>query len=114
MKRRGPFRIFLKQPGGWRILAGGTIVFLLALATLTGSAWTPYKADEMDLDHQLSPPSIPWLKRLMATDEALKMQERNRAGAGGRDEARAPSADDEDLGFLQGGEGDQPRPRRRG
>ena len=37
MKRRpGPFRMFLKQPGGWRMLMGGTIVFLLALATLTG------------------------------------------------------------------------------
>jgi peptide/nickel transport system permease protein len=101
--KRGPVRQFLKQPGGWRILCGGIIVFLLALATATGSAWTPYTAAEMDLDHQLAPPSIPWLKRLMATDAALKAQEHNEAGRG-HGQAPEPSSDDEDLGFLKGGE----------
>ena len=104
--KRGPFRIFLKQPGGWRILAGGTIVFLLAMATLTGSIWTSYKADDLDLENQLTPPSAPWLKRLMATDEALRMQERNQAGGRGQHTPAAPSADDEDLDFLGGGSED--------
>lgn len=102
--KRGPFRLFLKQPGGWRILAGGTIVFLLAMATLTGSFWTSYTADDLDLENQMTPPSSAWLKRLMATDEALRMQERNQAGGRGQNAPAAPSADDEDLDFLGGGE----------
>ena len=103
--KRGPFRLFLKQPGGWRILAGGTIVLLLALASVTGSVWTPYTAWEMDLERQLEPPSIPWLKRIMATDAALRAQARNVSGAG-HGKALPPSADDEDLGFLKGGMGE--------
>ncbi|MBW8888616.1 MAG: ABC transporter permease [Fibrobacteres bacterium] len=100
--KRGPFRIFLKQPGGWRILAGGILVFLLALATLTGSAWTPYSAGEMDIDHQLAPPSVHWLKRLMATDAALKAQERE-SGGSNRAPVASPGTDEEDLGYLKGG-----------
>jgi peptide/nickel transport system permease protein len=106
--RRGRLRVFLKQPGGWRILMGGTLVFLLALATASGSAWTAYKPDEMDLDRQLAPPSIAWLKRIMATDAALKAQERQ-AGDRGHGQATTGS-DDEDLGFLQGGEGESATP----
>lgn len=106
---RGRVRRFLKQPGGWRILAGGTLVFLLALATVTGSAWTAYQPDDMDLDRQLAPPSIGWLKRLMATDAALQAQERQ-AGDRGHGHAPAVGADDEDLGFLKDGEGEGPDP----
>ncbi len=102
---RGSVRRFLKQPGGWRILAGGTLVFLLALATATGSAWTAYQPDEMDLERQLAPPSIDWLKRLMATDAALQAQERQ-AGDRGHGQAAAAGSDDDDLGFLKDGEGE--------
>jgi peptide/nickel transport system permease protein len=107
--KRGPVRQFLKQPGGWRILAGGTLIFLLALATVTGPAWTPYTAAEMDLDHQLAPPSVAWLKRLTATDAALQARERETAGAAGTP-TPAPGADDEDLGYLEGGKGASPPP----
>jgi peptide/nickel transport system permease protein len=100
--KRGPVRRFLKQPGSWRILAGGTLVFLLALATVSGSAWTPFRPDDMDLDQQLAPPSIPWLKSLTATEAALRARDRNEAGRG-HGQAPAPSGDDEDLGFLRGG-----------
>jgi hypothetical protein len=110
--KRGPFRIFLKQPGGWRILAGGILVFLLALATLTGSAWTPYSAGEMDIDHQLAPPSVHWLKRLMATDAALKAQERE-SGGSNRAPVASPGTDEEDLGYLKGG-GEAVPPKRGG
>ncbi len=94
---------FLKKPGSYRILAGTLIVAMLALATLTGSAWTKFGPDEMDLDSQLTPPSPGWLKRLLATEEGLRMQERNHAG--GRAELRPPppSGDDENLDFLGGG-----------
>jgi peptide/nickel transport system permease protein len=105
---RGRVRRFLKQPGSWRILAGGTLVFLLALATASGSAWTAYRPEEMDLDRQLAPPSVSWLKRIMATDAALKAQERQ---ASDRGHGRAgPASDEEDLGFLKGGEGENPTP----
>lgn len=73
---------------------------LLALATLAGPALTPFSADEMDLDHQLSPPSVPWLMRLTATPSALELRDRNQAGEKGL--PPAPSADEEDLGFLSG------------
>jgi peptide/nickel transport system permease protein len=107
--KRGPLRVFLKQPGGWRILSGGILVFLLALATLTGSAWTPYAAGEMDLDHQLAPPSVPWLKRLMATDAGLKALERE-SGGSNRAPTASPGSDEEDLGYLNGG-GAAPAPK---
>ncbi len=103
--KRGPFRMFLKQPGGWRILSGGAIVFLLALATVTGGAWTKYKPDELDLDNLLSPPSVHWLKSLLTTQEGLRIQARNQAGGrGGGSHLRPPSADDENLDFLGGGD----------
>jgi peptide/nickel transport system permease protein len=111
--KRGRIRVFLKQPGGWRILMGGTLVFLLALATASGSAWTAYKPDEMDLDRQLAPPSIGWLKRIMATGAALKAQERQ-AGDKGHGQAPAAGSDDEDLGFLQGGEEENAAPEGSG
>ena len=104
---RGPFRRFLKQPGGWRILAGGIIVTLLALATVTGSAWTSFSASDMDLDHQLAPPSSAWLKGIMATDAALEMRDRNRAGSGKRTAPAPSGGEDDDLGFLRG-EGEAP------
>ncbi len=101
MKQRGPFRLFLKQPGGWRILAGGVIVFLLAMATITGSAWTSYKSEDLDLENLLVPPSAGWLKRLMTTEEGLRVQEQNKAGGRGQlNHVRPANADDEDLGFL--------------
>jgi peptide/nickel transport system permease protein len=103
--KRGPFRLFLKQPGGWRILSGGAIVFLLALATLTGSFWTKYQPDELDLDNLLSPPSAKWLKALLTTDEGLRIQARNQAGGrGGDSHVRPANSDDEDLDFLGTGD----------
>lgn len=102
--KRGPFRIFLKQPGGWRILSGGVIVFLLALATLTGGVWTKYQPDDLDLDNLLSPPSVKWLKSLLTTEEGMRIQARNQAGGRGGAHVRPPGPDDEDLDFLRGGE----------
>lgn len=103
--KRGPFRTFLKQPGGWRILSGGVIVFLLALATLTGGLWTKYQPDDLDLDNLLSPPSVNWLKSLLTTEEGLRIQARNQAGGrGGDSRAAPPGSDDEDLDYLGGDE----------
>lgn len=103
--KRGPFRMFLKQPGGWRILSGGVIVFLLALATLTGSVWTKYRPDDLDLDNLLSPPSVNWLKNLLTTEEGMRIQARNQAGGrGGDTHSRPLNSDDEDLDYLGGGD----------
>ncbi|MEO7427424.1 MAG: ABC transporter permease [Fibrobacteria bacterium] len=106
------FYRFLKQPGGYRIVSGWLIVGLLALATSTGSVWTDYGPEELDLDHLLSPPSVGWLKRLLATEEGLRMQARNQAGGRGDSGTRPLNSDDEDLDFLQGdsGEGAQAAP----
>jgi peptide/nickel transport system permease protein len=105
--KRGPVSIFLKQPGGYRIVAGGAIVFLLALATVAGGSWTKYRPDDLDLDNLLSPPSVGWLKRLLTTDEGLRIQARNQAGGrGGDSHARPLSSDDEDLDFLGGQDSD--------
>lgn len=94
---------YLKKPGSYRILAGTLIVTVLALATLTGSMWTGYGPDEMDLESQLTPPSPVWLKRLLATEEGLRMQQRNHAGGRAALRPPPPSSDDEDLDFLGGG-----------
>jgi peptide/nickel transport system permease protein len=101
--KRGSVSIFLKQPGGYRIVAGGAIVFLLALATVAGGSWTKYRPDDLDLDNLLSPPSVGWLKRLLTTDEGLRIQARNQAGGrGGDTHVRPLNSDDEDLDFLGG------------
>lgn len=95
----------MKQPGSYRILAGGAIVFLLALATLTGRAWTAYGPDDLDLKNQLQPPSAEWLKDLLTTEEGLRIHLRNQSGGGRQDTPRPADADDEDLDFL-GPQGD--------
>ncbi|MEO6094602.1 MAG: ABC transporter permease [Fibrobacteria bacterium] len=101
--KRGPVSTFLKQPGSYRILAGGAIVFMLALATLAGGSWTKYRPDDLDLDNLLSPPSVVWLKRMLTTDEGLRIQARNQAGGrGGESRVRTPSSDEENLDFLSG------------
>jgi peptide/nickel transport system permease protein len=102
----------IRQPGSYRILAGTLIVSLLALATLTGSAWTTYAPDEMDLENQLTPPSISWLKNLLASEAGLKMQSRNQAGGRSGLTPQPPSLDDEDLDFLEANASDaEPNPR---
>ncbi len=99
--RKGKILLLLKKPGSYRITAGSIIVALLVLASLTGPIWTPYKADEMDLESQLTPPTVGWLKHFLATEEGLRMQKRNQTG--GRSELhQAPkSSEDEDLDFLK-------------
>ncbi len=94
----------MRKPGSYRILAGTFIVSVLVLATLTGRFWTSYGPDEMDLESQLTPPSVSWLKALLTRPDALKMQERNKSGGrGGENSHAAPaSADDENLDFLNG------------
>ena len=101
-------RRFLKEPGGYRIVAGGAIVCLLALATLTGRVWTRYASDEMDLENLLVPPSVHWLKKMLTTEEGLRIQERNRAGARRAGEIGSAvggvkDEDAENLDFLNGG-----------
>lgn len=97
---RSAWRLYLKKPGSYRISAGALIVGLLALATLSGGGWTKYSADEMDLEHQLSPPAALWLKKLLSTDEGLRLQTQNQSGGRSKSNQVAPSADDEDLDFL--------------
>jgi peptide/nickel transport system permease protein len=100
--RLAGIRRTLRQPGSYRILAGGCLVLLLALATLTGEAWTDWEADEMDLENILVPPEPAWLKRLLATEEGLRLHERNKAGirpAPGAP-AREDAEDGDELDFL--------------
>ena len=100
--RLAGIRRTLRQPGSYRILAGGFLVLLLALATLTGGAWTDWEADEMDLENILVPPEPAWLKRLLATDKGLRLHERNKAGI--RQAPGAPAREDaedgDELDFL--------------
>jgi peptide/nickel transport system permease protein len=98
---RSAFRRYMKKPGSYRILAGGTLVALLVLATLTGRAWTGWSPEEMDLENLLAPPQVGWLKRVLTTPEGLRIQERNRAGARPGNESPAPTGDDENLDFLK-------------
>ena len=95
----------LKQPGSYRTLVGGTLVFLLALATAVGQVWTDWEHEEMDLDNQLVPPEVAWLKRLLTTEEGLRIHERNKAGAHGNHPGRPKEGeggpeDGDDLDFL--------------
>lgn len=108
--KRTPFLKYLKQPGSYRILAGGTMVTLLALATITGGAWTRYDADDLDLDHLLAPPSVGWLKNLLTTEEGLRMQARNTSGGRHETRPRVLNSEDEDLDFLQGAPDTDPAP----
>ncbi len=93
----------MRKPGSYRILAGACIVSVLVLATLTGRFWTPYGPDEMDLQSQLTPPSVSWLKALLTRPDALKMQERNKGGGRGGSNFHSAhsSSDDENLDFLK-------------
>jgi peptide/nickel transport system permease protein len=104
--KRNQLRQYLKKPGSYRIIAGTVIVVLLALATITGSVWTHYGADEMDLESQLTPPTIGWLKKILATEEGLRIQKQNRAGGRAGLRPPPPTIDDEDLDFLQSGSSD--------
>jgi peptide/nickel transport system permease protein len=67
------FLLFLKQPGSYRIFAGGVLVFLLAVATVVGPRWARYSADEMDLEHLLVPPEPEWLLKVMTTAGGRKI-----------------------------------------
>lgn len=95
----------LKQPGSYRILLGGILVFLLALATVIGQVWTDWDHEEMDLENQLAPPEADWLKRLLTTEEGLRIHERNKSGSKGSQsdpprEGGGGAEDGDDLDFL--------------
>lgn len=96
----GKIARFLHEPGGYRILAGACLVFLLMAATLGGSWWTTHGPEEMDLDAQLEPPSSAWLRDLLTSEEGLKLRKQRQSG---KDKAQQapPSASDEDLDFLR-------------
>jgi peptide/nickel transport system permease protein len=63
--------VFLRRPGGGRILLGGTLVLLLAVTALMGSRWTRFAPEEMDFDHQLTPPPG-WLLWITTTAEGRR------------------------------------------
>ncbi len=98
---RSKLSLYLQKPGSYRILAGTLIVTLLALATLTGSWWTKFGPDDMDLESQLTPPSPGWLRHLLATEEGLRMQLRNQAGGRAGLHRASKSGDEENLDFLE-------------
>ena len=101
-------RKFLKLPGGWRILIGGTIVSLLLIASLFGSNWARRHADEMDLSSILVPPSVLWLKSALTTQKGLEVLQLNQENANGQYKVKEnldPSVSGEDnLDYLQSGE----------
>jgi peptide/nickel transport system permease protein len=72
---------FLRQPGSYRIVMGGVLVSLLAVATLTGASWTRHSAQAMDLERQLVPPEAGWLMRLMTTETGRKALLQNRGAS---------------------------------
>lgn len=99
----------LKVPGSYRILVGGALVVLLALATVMGEAWTEWNHEEMDLENIMEPPEVAWLKRLLTTEEGLRLQDRNKSGGRSGPETRPDRNEDGDeLDFLQGSEATTP------
>lgn len=72
--------VFLKRPGGGRILLGGTLVLLLAVTALMGSRWTRYAPEDMDFDHQLTPPPG-WLLWITTTAEGRRALIQSRQGS---------------------------------
>ena len=72
--------VFLRRPGGGRILLGGTLVLLLAITALMGSRWTRFAPEEMDFDHQLTPPPG-WLLWITTTAEGRRALIQSRQGS---------------------------------
>jgi peptide/nickel transport system permease protein len=100
----------MKQPGSWRILAGGALVILLALATLAGQAATAWDHEEMDLENIMIPPEVGWLRSLLTTEEGLRLHERNTAGRRATPARPADRADEDELDFLSPSGSGEERP----
>jgi peptide/nickel transport system permease protein len=91
--------VFLRKPGGWRMLTGGAIVVFLVLTAVSGNFWTRFKSDEMDFEHQLVPPSSNWLMHLTTTEAGRKLLLQGNGSAGGS----SVTADEDILGALDDG-----------
>ncbi len=82
------FAAWRRQPGSYRILAGGSLVFLLAAGAALGPKWVHYGPDDLDLEHQLAPPAWPWLMKLMTTDPGRQLLLQRYRGSGETDISR--------------------------
>ncbi len=97
---------FLHEPGGYRIIAGACLVFLLMAATLGGSWWTTHGPEDLDLNAQLEPPSSNWLRDLLTSEEGLKLWQQRQI-RNDKTQQAPPSVGDEDLDFLRDTKGDE-------
>ncbi len=97
-----PFLRILGKPGGYRMLLGGLLVFLLALVTITGTYWTRFKPDEMDFEHPLVPPKSAWLTRLTTTADGRKaLMESHQNAAPSTSSSSVTEEGDDLLGALK-------------
>jgi peptide/nickel transport system permease protein len=94
---------FLHEPGGYRIVAGTLLVFILMAATVFGTWVSSRSADSMDIHAQLQPPTVGWIRALLTSQEGLHLWEQRQAGNKSPDPAQdtGMGADDE-FDFLRG------------
>jgi peptide/nickel transport system permease protein len=93
---------FLHEPGGYRIVAGSFLVFILISATIFGNWVTSHSAQAMDIDAQLQPPTMTWLRSLLTSREGLQLWERRQqSGNAPNQEPAADSESDENFDFLR-------------
>jgi peptide/nickel transport system permease protein len=97
--------VFPGRPGGGRIILGGTLVLLLAVTALTGSRWTRFAPEDMDFDHQLTPPPG-WLLWITTTAEGRRALIQSRQGSLPVSVQESEIREDELLMALEGRETD--------
>ncbi len=99
----GKARQFLHEPGGYRIVSGTLLVYLLLAAALVGPGLVSYSSSEMDLEAQLQPPRPAWLREALLSEDGLRLW-RQRA-ADHRKLGNSPSSGEQSGGefdFLRG------------
>jgi peptide/nickel transport system permease protein len=94
---------FLHEPGGYRIVAGSVLVFILISATILGTWMASHSAQAMDINAQLQPPASGWLRDLLTSREGLQLwEQRQGSGSSSSSGSEPQSGTDEDFDFLRG------------